>query len=217
MKTLEIRQLNFLQEYPGLDAISTELDNAGPPEPLDIINWKEFSYKPEAGFKMAFTDREILLKYYIREHCTKAEMTEPNQPVWEDSCVEFFVSPADDGIYYNLEMNPVGTCLLGTGTGRSERTRADSAIIRKIRTKSSLGTAPFSEKKIDGMWSLTVAIPLDVLYLHNIGNLHGMEFRANFYKCGDRLSMPHYLSWNRIMTAKPDFHKPDFFGKIMFI
>jgi hypothetical protein len=40
--------------------------------------------------------------------------------------------------------------------------------------------------------------------------------RANFYKCGDGTSVPHYLSWNQVITETPDFHRPEFFGEISF-
>ena len=35
--------------------------------------------------------------------------------------------------------------------------------------------------------------------------LDGMSIRANFYKCGDELQKPHFLSWNPIKIEKPDF------------
>ena len=79
-------------------------------------------------FTIAYTGREILLKYYVKENWFKAEKTESNQMVCEDSCVEFFVSPADDRIYYNLEFNGIGTCLLGSGTGREGQ---QPGLIRK--------------------------------------------------------------------------------------
>jgi hypothetical protein len=41
--------------------------------------------------------------------------------------------------------------------------------------------------------------------------------RANFYKCGDKTKRAHFLSWNPIDIAKPDFHRPDFFGEITFL
>ena len=40
--------------------------------------------------------------------------------------------------------------------------------------------------------------------------------KANFYKCGDKLSVPHYLSWNPVTTEKPDFHRPEYFGLLEF-
>ena len=42
------------------------------------------------------------------------------------------------------------------------------------------------------------------------------KVRGNFYKCASATSEPHYLSWNPILTDKPDFHRPDFFGDIYF-
>jgi hypothetical protein len=39
---------------------------------------------------------------------------------------------------------------------------------------------------------------------------------ANFYKCGDDTSKRHYLSWNPVKTAKPDFHRPEYFGILNF-
>jgi len=41
-----------------------------------------------------------------------------------------------------------------------------------------------------------------------------MSMMANFYKCGDGLSKPHYLSWKPIVAEKPDFHRPEFFSTI---
>ncbi|WP_350005689.1 carbohydrate-binding family 9-like protein, partial [Phocaeicola dorei] len=46
--------------------------------------------------------------------------------------------------------------------------------------------------------------------------LDGMVVRANFYKCGDELQKPHFLSWSPIKIEKPDFHRPDFFGLLEF-
>ena len=42
------------------------------------------------------------------------------------------------------------------------------------------------------------------------------EIKANFYKCGDELQTPHFLSWNPIQIEQPDFHRPDFFGTLEF-
>jgi hypothetical protein len=46
--------------------------------------------------------------------------------------------------------------------------------------------------------------------------LKGKTCRANFYKCGDDLPEPHFLSWNNIIADKPDFHLPQYFGTLTF-
>jgi hypothetical protein len=57
---------------------------------------------------------------------------------------------------------------------------------------------------------------MDVFLLNKFNTLDGLEAGGNFYKCGDHLKVPHFLSWNPIKTEKPDFHLPAFFGKMRF-
>ena len=217
VKTLEVIKLDFGTDYPGLDEISESLDSLNIRNQVDEINWKDFGYKPDVGFTIACTGREILLKYYVTEEWFKAEKTESNQAVYEDSCVEFFVSPSDDGIYYNLEFNGIGTCLMGSGTTRENSTRADPGIISGIRRKTSVGEISVSERSGEFSWTITLAIPLNVFFHHEITELEGRVFRANFYKCGDKLSVPHYLTWNPVATDTPDYHRPEFFGLLKFV
>jgi hypothetical protein len=40
--------------------------------------------------------------------------------------------------------------------------------------------------------------------------------RGNFYKCGDELGVPHFVSWTKIKTDSPAFHMPEFFGGLEF-
>ncbi len=217
MKTLEVNKLELRSEYPDLDEISEILDTLNIKNPVAELNWKGFDYKPDVKFSIAYTVTEILLKYYVTEQWFKAEKTESNQMVCEDSCVEFFVSPSDDGIYYNLEFNGIGTCLMGTGTGRENRKKTNPEIISRIRRKTSVGEKSVSEKKDGFSWTITIAIPSDVFFHHKISGLEGKTFRANFYKCGDKLSVPHYVTWNPIKTDKPDYHRPEYFGLLKFV
>jgi len=215
MKTLKAHKLIFSSDYPDLDSVSAALDALWKNN-IDQLNWEGFDYKPIVRFSIGYTDHEIMLKYLITEDYFKAEKTESNQNVFEDSCVEFFISPADDGIYYNLEFNGIGTCLLGTGTSRKDRRKADPEIIAGIRRKTSIGEKPVLERKGKFEWTITIAVPLSVFFHHKIKTLRGKTIRANFYKCGDMLSIPHYLTWNPVGTPKPDFHRPEFFGIVRF-
>jgi hypothetical protein len=184
---------------------------------IDTLNWKGYEYKPDVRLAIAYGDDEIFLKYYVTENYFKAEKTDSNEMVCEDSCVEFFVSPEDDGIYYNMEFNPIGTCLLGVGYDRASSKRVDPVIISKIRRITSAGTKPFKEKTGENTWTITIAIPFEVFFRHKIKSLKGKTFRANFYKCGDKLSVPHYLTWNPVGTKEPDYHQPEYFGLLKFV
>ena len=217
MRVIEVRELNLETVCPGMPEVSARLDELGKGHRIDRINWKDFDYKPEARFNIAYGTEEIYIKYYIREKGTKAEKSRTNEMVCEDSCVEFFVSPAEDGIYYNIESNPIGTILMGSGHGRHDSVMADSGIVDNIRRLTTMGSQPFAEIKGDISWSLTLAIPLKTFFRHNIDRIKGKSFRANFYKCGDKLSVPHYVTWNEVKTEKPDYHRPEFFGILKFI
>jgi hypothetical protein len=217
MKVAEIKKLDFDSALPGLEEISAEMDKQVRKLQIDTINWKDYSYKPDVNFSIAYGENEIFLKYYVREDYFKAEKNETNQMVCEDSCVEFFVSPEDDGIYYNFEFNGIGTCLLGTGTGRENSTRCNPEIVKRIRRLTSVGTVPVKEREGDFEWTITVAIPFEVFFHHKVNNIKGKSFRANFYKCGDMLKVPHYVTWNPVGTENPDYHQPRYFGTLKFV
>jgi hypothetical protein len=217
MKVAEVRKLTFNSAYPSLEEISELLDDQKNRLQVDTINWEKYDYKPKVELSIAYGDNEIFLKYFVKEDYFKAEKTETNQMVCEDSCVEFFVSPEDDGNYYNIEFNGIGTCLMGFGTGRENSTRANPGIISKIRRIATAGDKPVKERKGEFKWSLTAAIPFDIFFNHRVKDLKGKTFRANFYKCGDKLAVPHYVTWNPVGTEKPDYHQPEYFGLLKFI
>jgi len=216
IKILEVSESEFGADYPGLDDISERLDRLHPRNAIDVLNWEDFDYKPDVKFSIAYTRHEILLKYYVTEQWFKAEKTETNQEVYEDSCVEFFVAP-DDGIYYNIELNAIGTCLMGSGTERSNRIRIAPGIISSIRRAGSSGVNSISEKSGEYSWTITIAIPFNVFIHSEVKELKGRIFRANFYKCGDKLTVPHYVTWSPVGTLKPDFHQPEYFGMLKFV
>ena len=183
---------------------------------IGIINWPEFPYKPEVKFMMACSASHLYLIYEVSEQAIMALTDSDNGPVWKDSCVEFFVSPSLDEHYYNFEFNCIGACLLAFGNSRKEREYASPEILRRIRRFPSLGKKTFPEIPGDRSWNLFVDIPAGSLFKHPGLNFGEGPMKGNFYKCGDGLSVPHYLSWSRIETGSPDFHRPDFFSLLEF-
>lgn len=179
--------------------------------PIDRVNWKEYDYVPEVGFKIAYTDDAILLKYTVKEKYIKANSLFPNEPVYKDSCVEFFIS-FDEQKYYNFEFNCIGTSLASYGTlDKETRSRLSTDRVETIQTESNIRClrSGFS-------WELFVFIPITIFVETSIGSLRGVLAKGNFYKCGDDLPIPHFLSWNNIQYPSPNFHLPEFFGEIAF-
>ena len=217
MHTIEVKRLKSDKTVPGMDEVSALLDAMGKGHIIGEVNWDDYPYRPEVRFNIAWGEREIYIKYYVREAHVRAEKTTTNEMVCEDSCVEFFVSPEDDGLYYNFEFNPIGTALMGSGHGRHDSTRAGTDLVDGIRRRATMGDRPFAEISGDISWSLTLAIPLETFFHHKVNRLEGKTFRANFYKCGDRLSKPHYITWSPVGTSRPDYHRPEYFGLLKFV
>ncbi|MDD4102832.1 MAG: carbohydrate-binding family 9-like protein, partial [Kiritimatiellae bacterium] len=132
-----------------------------------------------------------------------------------DSCVEFFVS-FDRVNFYNLEVNCIGTAHLGYGPSRHGRKFVLPELMNRIGIHSSLGDKPFEEKSGGFDWHITLKVPLEVFMFDGLTNLSGMVAAANLYKIGDALAVPHYLSWMPVLTPKPDYHSPEFFGSVRF-
>ena len=201
---------------PPLDLISETLDLEIEPLKIETVNWEAFPYLPDVSVQIAYNDDELFLQYKVSEQSVKAVVDESNGRVWTDSCVEFFLSPEGNDFYYNLEMNCIGTALLGFRKKGETTTHASADQIATIRRISSLGNTPFAEKKTQTEWQITVAVPWTVFFSHKLNPASGTKMRGNFYKCGDELSVPHFVSWTKIKTDKPAFHMPEFFGGLEF-
>ncbi len=182
---------------------------------VENVNWpKEFPYRPKMEFAIAHTDDAFLIHYRVEEQSIRAVAQKDNDHVWEDSCVEFFISPAGDGLYYNIECNCAGTLLLGVGEGRNNRVLAAPEVTKQIDRWATLGRTHFETKEQPTAWELALRIPYSVFFRHNITSLDGCTLKGNVYKCGDNLPAPHFVSWSPIGTPAPDFHCPEFFGEM---
>ncbi len=183
-----------------------------PKIPIDELNWPEFPYCPSVSVQATHNNRSIWLRFHVKEKHISCKFREVNDPVYRDSCVEFFISFAGDH-YYNFEFNCLGTPYAAFGP-------ANLALRNKLPAESLRNLYRSAELQQDGdafSWSLNVEIPSALLNTsYTSEGLSGRSARANFFKCGDDLPEPHYLSWNPIAAPSPNFHRPDFFGTLFF-
>lgn len=184
---------------------------------LDCINWPGWPYKPDVEFRIGHDDSGIMLEWKVDEQSVRALQGTPGGEVYEDSCVEFFFQPDPaDPHYYNFEWNAAGVMYLAWRTGRNDPEYAPAEVLSLVKAESSLGPAPFSEKAAEGPWTLKLHIPLEALWRSSIRNLHGLKAKANFYKCGDGLKVPHFVTWAPVGTPGPDYHRPEYFADLLF-
>ena len=177
---------------------------------IGCVNWGEFPYKPSAGFHIAYSDKAVAIMFEVNEDHVRAVAMENNGPVWEDSCVEFFVLAPDGKHYTNFEMNCAGTMLAALRTSRHDPEKFSDEQFAAIRRITSLPHEPVDSRSEGQSWWAIEVIPFEAFgYSSKPSTL-----RANLYKCGDKCEQPHFLSWSPIGLPKPDFHCPDYFGVI---
>lgn len=206
----------FQEEALGdkpIDLVACRLSEAEK-HPLAFAPWEAaFPYRPEVHFSIAYDRNHLYLQYEVKEAYLQAAQGKTNQPVYRDSCVEFFISFDEGASYYNFEFNCIGTVLAEYGTERSGRALLPEAVLRSVSCRSLLRKAKDETAR---HWELTVVLPLEVFTFHSLQSLQGKQCRANFYKCGDDLPEPHFLAWSDIQSRSPDFHLPEFFGMLLF-
>jgi len=210
---IEIPRLNFTVHHTR--ELKTVFE-ALPKIPLTCFPWDTPSSKPEVGFKIAHNNQSIFLHFHVCEDEMLARYCQHNQPVYTDSCVEFFIAFDDDLNYYNFEFNPLGTCLAAWGPDRNQRQPVAPESLNQIKSRTTIsrqnqGQSPCFD------WKLFIQIPVSVFAHHKISQLSATTVRANFYKCGDDLTEPHFISWKKIETSTPDFHQPSYFGDLSFL
>ena len=211
MQHLEVKLLNDTGVDDMTPTMLSERMVGLPKQSISKKPWPVYPYHPKVDFTIAHTGHDILLKYYVEEAHLRCVNVDINAPVYEDSCVEFFIAFDETG-YYNLEFNCLGIALVGYGQDRSHRSLLNKNVIRQIKYEAKLS----NEKQGLYQWELMLIIPVQLFMHHSFNSLSGLVCRANFYKCGDLTQQPHYLSWRAIEAPEPDFHLPQFFGTLIF-
>ena len=212
MNSLTVPFLSSVDQYSGMHEISAVLDKV-PLQKLLYVPWADYPYRPDVRFAIAHGHDAVFIKYFVKEKAIRAVNYTLNSPVYKDSCVEFFIGFNDEPTYYNFEFNCIGTHLSGYGENKMARKTLPEHITRQIRYKSELS----NDHNSDTIgWQLTLLIPFSAFYYHSIRSLKGKSCVANFYKCGDELPEPHFVSWSDIQWPQPNFHLRQFFGTLSF-
>ena len=168
------------------------------------------SFCPLTSFRCGVLKGQgLLIRLFTQEPEPRAIYTERDDPVWTDSCLEFFFQAKRGGDYVNLEMNANGAYLSAVGAGR-----ADRRFLRSF-TDLTVSVTPFRQP--DG-WGVEAFVPFalaSACFGEPFSLAAGDVFFANAYKCADDAPQPHYQSLFPVRAPQPDFHRPEWFGTIL--
>lgn len=193
------------------------------PVAIELCMGEKPEHKPKTQVRLAWDDEHIYVIFRVEDRYIRATATEYFGNVWQDSCVEFFFAPQAEvaGGYFNLETNCIGTILMHHQLRRGQERRY---LYTKDLDTINLATSFAKGRPIDPeiaeptVWTLEYALPWRMLknYAETVAPTPGVVWRANFYKCADKTSHPHWLTWSKIPLEKPDFHQPEYLGYLEF-
>lgn len=203
---------------------------------LDPQNWEKVSsvklreIRPESSDHIPhvevrlFRDHQALYgKFSVYDRYVRCVQDGYQAKVSKDSCVEFFLKPAASKGYFNFEFSCGGNllCYYIRNPQKKDGKRIDYDILSweelaMVRRQSTLPPRIPEEITTPLLWELAFLIPLDLIqrYTPLSQNIFTKIWRANFYKCGDETSHPHWISWTPL--PEKNFHRPDAFGYLQF-
>jgi hypothetical protein len=193
--------------------------NVGPLD-LKYFMGEQPLHRPLTQAKLLYDDKAIYVMFRVEDRYVRA-VAEHQGPVCADSCVEFFFTPGKDVKkgYFNLEMNCGGTMLFNRQVVPCKNpvvVASDDCM--KIAIYHSLPQKVDPEIQNPIVWLVSYRVPFEILekYAAVEKPCHGVVWRANFYKCADSTSHPHWLTWAPVSRPQPNFHVPECFGVLEF-
>jgi len=184
--------------------------------------WYRSGKKQNTHIKLCTNSDTLFLQIIAQDNYSFAKQTKLNHMlICEDSCVEFFFSPSGvlGSSYVNVEVSCCGTLHLAYGPGRDNRQFISLDSANLIHCNSSISRNCKEPVKIesdqDKEWVVEMSLPFAVIEQLTGEKVNMDKWFANFYRCGGRKD-PQYAAWNNIDITEPDYHRPEYFGKLVF-
>jgi hypothetical protein len=180
-------------------------------------------HRPATAVRLLYTDDRIAGMFRVDDCYVRCVHTHYRDPVYNDSCVEFFFLPCNNSGYFSFEFNCGGAFLANL---IHDPARVDGGVrgyiplsladCTDVKVWATLPPVIDPEITVPVTWYLGFHIPFSLI--ERYGPLSaitpGVEWSGNFFKCADATSHPHWLSWAPL--AKKNFHDPGCFGTLQF-
>lgn len=194
--------ITYVEQTPDWSIIPViSIDRPYQNSPDDIHAYAQICYSSEM----------LHLHLWAEEPRIRAVEAGPLGKPWQDSCLEFFFRPdPEDMRYFNFEFNPNGCIFLGIGS-------PDFGLTRLLPDDVD-GLFAIKILKTKKRWDLQFHIPSNFIwrFFPTYEAAPGKSISANFYKCGDLTTPPHYYSWNPVDGEPLSFHRPECFACLFF-
>lgn len=176
---------------------------------LENKQWGSDAYNIPVYAQIAYDEDGITVRFTVGESNPQCDKKKHFEQVCLDSCVEFFVNfmPEKSDYYMNFEVNAAGAMNVSYRLDRHHSTRLLLEEVESFRITPVIA---------EDHWTVTYKIGYDFIKKYYSGfDINSAEYvKCNIYKCGGLTAMRHFLTYFKIGTEKPDFHRPEYFGRV---
>lgn len=180
-----------------------------------LFPWYRDGDKEQTEGRMLWDENNLYVSFVARDKHISAVLTERDDPVSRDDCVEVFIAPdtADVRQYFNFEFNALGT-ILDRSPHRDRKSSWNGAgVAVAIRIDGTLN----EEADEDSVWVAELAIPFSTFdgFAPALPPAPGDIWRLNLYRIGGAVN-PQFSVWSDTRTEKAQYHVPERFGVVHF-
>ena len=175
-------------------------------QPLSACRWSP-NPPPRATVQVVWIANEgLCIRMESFAVPTRVVHQAQNAPVWEDDCLEAFLS-FDGKHYIHLAANPNGILYGSFGLNADKQVPLSELGLPLPNTEVKRGA--------EG-WSVVLFIPdVGAQILYGAVPGRGTVIHGNFCARGEQTALPYYASWSPIPTQTPDFHRSEWFGNLI--
>lgn len=181
-----------------------------------MFPWWTDGEKEPTEVKLLWTDTYLYIALTSNDKHIWADHFDTNSWTYIDDALEFSwdPDPEKDDIYYFFEMNCAGNLLCSYDYWGGDFLNNKPMI---PRIASNVRGTVNNDADIDSGFTLEVAIRFsDYPELSKRETpLAGDIWRVNFNRCGGKTNY-QYSQWSPTQTEKPNFHRPEDFGRLIF-
>lgn len=193
---------------------------------VERFHEKSSPHRPVTHVRLLHDDQALHVWFTVQDRYVRCVNDQLQSRVSQDSCVEAFIQPFGASGYLNFEVNCGGAMLLyfirDARRGADDRLFRDYDVLpvellRTVSIRHSMPSRVDPEIAEPVSWQVELTIPA-ALFDHvspGAWSRRAKPWRANFFKCGDHTSHPHWASWADI-GPELRFHQPARFGWLQF-
>lgn len=181
---------------------------------IEEYPWYKKGDKQKTTVQIAISQNNIHIHAKSEDKYIRATAKNLNDPVHEDSCFEFFVTPWNkkSEAYFNIEVNCMGVLLMAYHPNKNDKVRITKEQAKTMTIESSLKDSKSLED--NSQWELNIVVPIALLEEMANREVEKDVWFGNFYRCGGAKD-DQYAAWNAIDFPEPSFHQPFQFGKLL--